>query len=160
MYPERFAYDFLEIYDGLPSYKWGPKSTNSMDKFKENANYYNSYLFWRLVDIIREKLNNPRGRFGVNNFGFAGRKGYLTNRSSRLIAGDNAGSVQARNFAMPLVIPKVCAFGDLVRYGNNSPHFRICSLVQQLSRVEMLTEFPGLQGAPDIYRRAIGQPLR
>ena len=108
---EKFAYDLLEIYDGLPTYKWSSKSTDSMEDFKNNANYYNYYLYSRLLDVLGEKLGIHRRQFGYHKFGFTGRKGYLTNRSSRLIAGDNAGSVQARNFAMPLVIPKVCAFG-------------------------------------------------
>ena len=123
MYHGRLAYDLLEIYDGLPTYKWSSKSTDDMDKFKDNANYYNFYLYRRLTDIIEENLviNNRLARRHI--FGVFGRRHYLTNRSTRLIAGDNASYVQARDFALPLVIPRVSQFGALFWHCNKHVSF-------------------------------------
>lgn len=96
-HPEALEYDLLEIYDGLPTYKWSASTTQSMEGFKTNANNYNRYLLWTLEEAMTEK-SPPIGRWQRLTF-------YLTRRVRRLIAGDNMVFVQAREFNMPLIIP-------------------------------------------------------
>lgn len=105
------GYKLLEIYDGLPTYRWDATSTADMSIFRHNANRYNGYLFGVLRFALLEKLQlNPAPYFPADSW-----ERYLTHRVRRLIAGDVIGSVQSMGFALPLVIPMALEtfLGDL-----------------------------------------------
>ena len=87
---EKLGYDFLEIYDSLPTYKWDARSTENMEKFKDNANYYNRYLFMTLQKALREKLHVDLRLADLARHG-----GYLTRRVRRLIAGRSSRALSA-----------------------------------------------------------------
>ena len=97
---ERFEYELLDIYDGLPTYKWNAHATTDMETFENNANRYNDYLFDTLRYALTEKLQPYHGEINHSR-----RERYWTQRVRRLVAGNNISFVQARWFALPLVIP-------------------------------------------------------
>ena len=100
---EKLEYEVLEIYDGLPTYRWDAQATESMESFQCNANYYNDYLFGTLHGALREKLQlDPRQ---IRQLSHSRRERYWTQRVRRLIAGGDIGFVQAWGLVLPLVIP-------------------------------------------------------
>ena len=90
----------MEVYDGLPTYSWDARSTESIDLFKYSATNQNRSLFWILQAVLAQKiqLNHLPGRS-------IGEERYLTQRVRRIIAGDDTKSVQEQRFAFPLMIP-------------------------------------------------------
>ena len=103
LHPEEestWSYGLLEIYGGLPTYKWNVSSTADMNKFRDKAYRYNDWLFGVLKCALTEKLRLDPPYFPDDSW-----KRYLTHRVRRLIAGEFTGSVQSRGFTLPLVIP-------------------------------------------------------